>query len=591
MLGLLAPLLRLRALLSGPRVPLRAALLGVALCLPTLWGGLSLDDFLIRAKARGEQGVPASSPLDLFTFMRGDAAFTRHMVDHGFVPWFVPADLKLAFLRPLSSLTHWLDYRLWPGATWAMHAQNLAWFFASALLAATLYRRLLAPRWAAGLAAALFAIDDTHGIPIGWLANRNALLATTFALAALLAHDRWRRDGWRLGALVGPACLLLGLLSAELAIGGAGYLLAYAVVLDPAPRRERARSLAPYAVALVVWRVAYVLAGCGTHGSGAYVDPALDPLAFLAGVPANAVGLVRGLFASPPAELTPLAPSAYAPALLVFTLALLGVVAWVFAPVVRRDPATRFFLFGALLAVVPACATWPSGRTLIVASFGGAAVVARVLVALAEDDGLPASRAWRRGAAVVGWGLVVLHGVVAPVALLVVSNFPALLWWQVDRLRAQTDVGEGLERKAVIAVNAPNAFAAYLWALPCDGPRPAPAYAATLSVSVTPVGVTRPDANTLVLSPGSGFLGEKTAELFRDPAMPMRRGDAYAFDTFSVVVDEVDAAGQPRVATFRFARPLEDESFLWVAWDGERIGRWTPPAIGGSTVLASGHWP
>ena len=44
-------------------------------------------------------------------------------------------------------------------------------------------------------------LDDARGWVLGWTANRNVIVAAVFAFAALLAYDRARRGGWRLGRL------------------------------------------------------------------------------------------------------------------------------------------------------------------------------------------------------------------------------------------------------------------------------------------------------------------------------------------------------------------------------------------------------
>src|SRR6185369_5071046 len=104
------------------------------------------------------------------------------------LPWWSAPDLKLAFCRPLSALSLWLDYRLFPNSPALMHAESLLWFAALLGVVTFLYRRLLAPAWVAGLAALLYAVDPGHAVPVAWLANRNAVFATLFGVLALLAH-------------------------------------------------------------------------------------------------------------------------------------------------------------------------------------------------------------------------------------------------------------------------------------------------------------------------------------------------------------------------------------------------------------------
>ena len=90
---------------------------------------------------------------------------------------------------------------------------------------------------AAALAALLYVIDDARGMPVGFIANRNALLATVFGVLSLIAHDRWRRDGWHSVVVVVPFCLLLALLSAEAGTGAAAM-----AATARAPRRPRGNS-------------------------------------------------------------------------------------------------------------------------------------------------------------------------------------------------------------------------------------------------------------------------------------------------------------------------------------------------------------
>ena len=94
-----------------------------------------------------------------------------------------------------------------------------------------------------------------------------------------MAHDRWRRHGWRPGALLGPAAFLAALLSKELGVAIGGYLFAYALFLDRGSWRQRLASLLPYAGIVVAWRALYQLFGYGVVGSGMYLDPMAEPLA------------------------------------------------------------------------------------------------------------------------------------------------------------------------------------------------------------------------------------------------------------------------------------------------------------------------
>lgn len=224
-------------------MPWAAALVAAGLCLPALGVGLHMDDYAQRMTMLRAPRV-LTEPLAVFASLPGDPELNRRYMDLGILPWWTVPDYRLAFSRILSAVSMWIDYRLWPDSPVLMHAHSLLWLGLMVLVAALLYRRLL-DAWSAGLAALLYAFDEAHAMPTAWLANRNALIATALGLLALLAHDRWRRYGRRWGAAASAGCLALALLSGEAALGAAGYLAAYALILEDGSWSRRLGSLLP----------------------------------------------------------------------------------------------------------------------------------------------------------------------------------------------------------------------------------------------------------------------------------------------------------------------------------------------------------
>jgi hypothetical protein len=153
----------LRAVLDAIKRPLghrqfslAAALLVTALLAPTLGDGFALDDFLqhlmFRPEFRWPRGVRGD--WDIFRFLGPDRDALRYLMDLGVLPWWTAPHFRCAFFRPLASLMHAVDYRFFAGAPWFMHAESLALYFGVVLAAGRLYRRLIAPAWAAGLSGA-----------------------------------------------------------------------------------------------------------------------------------------------------------------------------------------------------------------------------------------------------------------------------------------------------------------------------------------------------------------------------------------------------------------------------------------------------
>lgn len=580
---------RLHAALVSRRLPWLAAALATLFGLPTLGQGLAVDDWLMRLKTRGYGPAHGFSPFDLFSFLHGDVAEVRHWASLGLIPWFASPALKFRFLRPLTSISHWLDYTLFDAWPWVMHAENVALFVASSALAALVYRRLLGASLAAGLATLLFVVDDAHGIALGWISNRNSMLAMFFALGAILSHDRLRRDGWRAGVVVAPLCLAAALASAELGLGAAGYLVAYALAYEDGPLRARLASLAPFALVLALWSAAYVASGCGASQSGLYADPMREPWLLASLLPERLAELLLGALGFPPADVWIILRNAARPLLAPIALSFFAGLAYVALPRLRHDRAARFFALGALLAAFPATAMIPSDRLLMLVGIGSGGLVAEVIVAvLASPAKAPRPG---RGARAFAYGLVLVHGVLAPPMLLVTSQLFGVLDRELSSWRGQVDVGPDLGHAMLVVVNAPISLVPYAWVVPHSADDVTPARGAILSISTAPVEVTRVDEHTLRVHPRDGFVAELSTHLFRSPRLASRRGDVLAFEGYSATVDEVDAEGLPTRASIRFDAPLDDASMRFITWNGERFARFTPPRVGASEVIPSRLWP
>ena len=262
-------------------------LLGVALGLPSLGLGLWSDDWgqgLFLQKILSGSG--AQRPWwELYTLAEGDS----RQVFSGVLPWWSTPNLRIAFFRPLGAATHVLDYALWPRAFWAMHLHSALWFGGCCAAAWVLLERIL-PRPVAWVAAGLFAVAYVHASPIAWIAQRNALVSTMFALLALSAGAAFLRDGrWR--ALVGAlTALTASMLGSE---GGAvaAVALGAMVLLGLGPRRRGIILGVTTLCTLAAWRLAYHALDYGAFGSGTYVDPLRDPGVFVRLAPLRALEL------------------------------------------------------------------------------------------------------------------------------------------------------------------------------------------------------------------------------------------------------------------------------------------------------------
>ncbi len=546
---------RLRSLLTGRRMPLWVALVAALLCLPSLAGGFALDDHgMIQL---WDLAPPA---WDLYDFTRfGDNA---HKQELGFLGWWASPDFAIAFLRPLASLGHALDFALWPGSAAAMHAHNILLYALLCGVVALCYRRLGGAALAAGLAALLFTVDDVHAQTAGWISGRNAILAAIPAFAALWAHHRWRGEGWRPGAWIGPALLATSLLCAEAGLSCAGYIAAHALCLDRAKGWRKLLPLLPYGAVLVVWQLLYRAGGYGAHGSGVYLDVAAQPGTFLAWTIEHAWLLALAQLTLPVTSL--LAPISWS--WLVAAL-LLGLLVLALAPLLRASALARFYAIGMMLSALPFGATVPSDRVMLPLGFGASGLIAVLVVGLRDGELRGGLLRW------TSRGLLLFAGVLSPL-LFVPELFLASAMESQVRL-----IDEALpEQGTAVMVNVPtDVLMLYPEAIRYNAGRPWPEPLYQLHAGMGGLEINRCGPTCLMIKPEHGWLKTPLDRLARPLTEPFAPGEVVTLERLAVRVTTVGPEGMPQAAAFLFHQPLEQIHF--VAWQDGRPQPWEPPPL------------
>ena len=554
---------------------------------PALLGGFLLDDHFQRLTMIGHPGIDYSG-WQLFSALSGNSELTQRFIENGFLPWWTPDTFAFAFFRPLSLLTMWLDYRLWPDSAMLMHAHSLLWFGLLVAVAAVIYRRFMGATWVAGLAALIYAIDEAHAIPAIWLANRNALLATLFGLLAILAHDRWRRGGARLGALVSPVCLALGLLSGEVAFGALAYLIAHALFLDTG--RVRRRLLALFAPALVVgaWIVYYHVNEFGVSGSALYSDPMGDPLAFAGAIAGRAPFLLMGQWSSLPAGLG-LFPSAGFGGFLWWLAAIIVIlVGVVVVPLLRRDRVARFWCFGMLVSLVPACTVAPSNRLLFFVGLGAMGLLARIVAGVIDHEMeavTPTGRGrFYRSVAKV---CLVMHLVSAPIILLAAPFLMKRMENRMSRAIQSLPADPAVKGQEFVVINTPD-FLMHVMNIrvvtALEG-GPLMRRVRALSSGPTALEMSRLDDRTLRVRAAEGLSCGPIGKLFYDPRNPTSVGDVVRLTGMTVEVTAITDDGRAQEAIYRFSVPLDDPSLRWLQWREGVYIPFNPPPAGESILV------
>jgi hypothetical protein len=581
--------------LCRPAAPLLIVAIALGLALPALFTGLSGDDFFheLVLTGRGDLAVVPKSPMAMFVWASGDPAQAHAMMEVGMTGWWTDPKLVMAYFRPISVVTHWLDYRLWPHSPELMHLHSLLWFALALLPLWSLYSRLLAPPAGAAflpaLALLLYAIDDAHGMTLAWLANRNALVAFALGLPVLVLHDRFVRDDDRRAGRAAPLVLLFALLAGEAALAVVGYLFAYALYLDPAPRSRALRRLLPYGVVVALWSLCYRALGFGARGSGLVIDPGSEPVRYLVNALERVPVLLTAQLAFPPSdsfEAYPLVAPWLPPLMTAVMLSVLLVMALALWPLLRARPVARFFALGAVLSALPVCAQFPHDRLLLFVGVGGMGLIAMLLAEWLQPSADLRSLLGRRAQRVVTYGCAVLHLGIAPLWLPLRVRAPLDGQRMIGTAERSIDDTAAVRTKTVVLMNPPvDAYAGYVPPMRAARGQNRPFAVRWLATAGSDVRLERVDAHTLRVSPEHGFLALPSERMQRNPDNRMPVGYTVRFTDLSIEVASLTADGRPAEILARFDKPLEDPHYELMEWRGKVFVPFVPPAVGQTRVL------
>ncbi|OHB65591.1 MAG: hypothetical protein A2168_05840 [Planctomycetes bacterium RBG_13_50_24] len=585
--------------------PLIIAGIAAVIMLPALNAGLIQDDLFHRIRLVEPSQLPEQLsgtgliPPDagrLSAALRDMHSFARtqqdidNLKESGLCPWWTAKNLRFANWRPLDSLTHWLDYRLFPDSPSLMHLHNIAWFTAVVFLLAILYRQLMAPVWMATLAALLYSIDDSNYFPAMWIANRNLLLALFFSIITLLLHHRWRQHNSLAAGVTAPFTLLLSLLSTEAGIATFAYLFAYALIIDRGSRIRRIVSLAPGFIVIAAWRVIYNALGYGATASGFVIDPGREPMRYARALLERAPVLLSGQWGGTPAEMLNMF-SEYAGALYLLVSALyLTLILLVFIPLLRKNRVALYWFTGMLLCILPICATSPMNRNLLFVAIGAFGVMTQFIGGLfTKEKWVPGSRFWRIPAMILCVTLIFVHTGFAIVSR---ARAPKMVSFIFDTFYStiKVDSADDLKGKTLVVVNAPHPFLFLgLPVLRDYQDKPLPARTRLLVPGYNPLKITRTGEKTLLIETRAGslltidpshrdlkpnfvYFYHELSSLFRPNDIPFKPGEKIELSDMSAEVISVDANGQPTKVRFDFNISLDDPALCWQQWNWKKSG-------------------
>ncbi len=578
-----------RRALSHPRSSLFITLLGVLLILPSIRAGLIGDDFLFRELITGQaRHAHPGTFFGLYTFADGQAEHTRHLKEIGIYQWWTADHARMTFWRPLSELSHWLDYQLWPDSPLLMHVHSLFWYALLLWLFTRCLRMLDGNSMQTSMAALLFAVSPMHLFTVIWLAARNQLIAACFILATLMTFHLWRQGK---GIAYGVASLLsmvAGLMAAEATVAVMGYLLAYVLTLEShrSPAYRRFAALLPFVIVLLGWRLIYNQLGYGSENSGGYIDPGVDPWRFTQAMLLRLPALLLAKLFGASSTVFQLLPDQSQTFYAVGALTLIALSVWVGRSYrIWADPLARFWGLGALLALIPVCAAAANDRLLLNAELGLSAVLA-MLFRAAWVHRHPLTQVWRKRvvARPVVLALMLVHLLVFPIAkasLAITTPSMLDLAAQVEPLSLPNQSQDPTSQ--VILINPPKAlFVGYYPVIRRYFGLDNAASMQALTSGDQTLHLTVLDSTHIRLR-GDRGLGESVSRDFKK--LPFKVGDSLAAGDFHVTVEAVTASGNASQVVFEFNSPLTEKPWQLFAWGDHGYAPFTLPAPGQSVTL------
>jgi hypothetical protein len=464
-----------------------------------------------------------------------------------------------------------------------------------------MYRKLMGPGWAAGLAALLFLLDGYTYFPVMFVANRGFIMSLCFGLLCFYEHHQWRSAKSRSGCVLSPLFLALSLFANEGGASTLAFILAYALVFETGSFRKRALTVLPAVLVIALWRNIYKLGGFGLSHVGLYIDPGTEPLAFAQVAIPRAMALLGGQITGvAPDLLFAIKPSLHPLVIALYTASVLAALA-VFLPWVRRDKTAAFWLAVALLAAIPAATVAPLSKNLGFVAVGVYGLIASFVAALITRPGPLPERLTCRIPAWIACGLLLLMHIPVAIAGRVLTVQTIASGSKAMSSFINVDKLSNMENKNVIVVNAPCAITlAYMPFYKAYYHQPLPRTLRTLVPGCTSFDVQRTDEQTLVIQ-------SRASDIFTcDDVGPVhiayifsacnvavgvpksKKGDRHDFDGLTMEVLEANAADVATRVAFRFDAPLDSPDFHWLWWDW-RTFSYRPfqiPAVGQSVTLS-----
>lgn len=582
---------RLERALSHPRALPAILIFTLLLALPSIAIGFYADDYMFQLFL--EKTFPNSPPwYDLYRFVPGDVAANRELIEGGAMPWWGHPELKIHLVRPLASAIMTAERWLFGSAPLGYHLFSIACYVALVAAVGRLFHKRL-PGATGALAVLIFAVNETHLLPFGWISCQHMLLGALPVVLGLHAYLRYKEEGWRPGLWLGPLGLTLGLLSGETALCGVAYWVVYHLA-GPLHDKSHGWQWWPRVAATLpvlgigAYFIFYKVVGGGSAHNGAYFEPLSNPLGFARVALERLPVLLGNAILGVPADFSNAFPTGPLVALGVLSTVGLALLYRACLPAIPEGEraALRWLVPGAILSIFPSLGGFPGARLLLVPSIGFAALFAVILRhGFRRIEGAGAGRvalSLRR----VGAGfLVLVHLILAAPQMAGGSFANAGIARKIESTARAAEIGPQARQRVFVAVASDPMVAIYPWlVIALDDPKALSCWS-VLSMTKASHRITRTGPSSFRVAPiGRPMLQSSFEALYRSLDAPLHVGYEVHQCGATVRVTAVEG-GKPSEIEVDLGAPLDDAGIVLLAWQDGQLRRVALGAVGEATEL------
>ena len=504
--------------------------------------------------------------------------------------WWKEAKLGGGFWRPVPSYVFLGFIKLFGENALPLHLLSVLLHGCIAFTIFLIVRRLTQKNLIAFLSGLFFLACEDHSMVIGWIATNTDILCVFFITLSLLCHMAWlkKRRAW---ALIGTlAALALALGCKESAAVAPLVLILLSFFMPEARDEEKALDLktirkripiffrdwpswVPALIVLFLYLGLYSTLKFGGMNNLMYIDPLASPARYLSHLVLHLPIMWLATLSLVPPSLFWFFPSTLVP-LAAAGLILFALWIWALFPLLRR-PLVLWALIVYLLALLPQMGADASERGLY---FPLAA--AGILLALSLVQIHPLARRLRPKdpraplfTRVFGWYL--LFGVLIS-GFMLSAYYPFIYVPSFAGLKREALTAKPFleERKPdhVLVLNTSSPFITFYLGGTLEYYLGHPVDVRVLSACNAVVSVEREgDASFVIRTDRKGWLSNMFAKLFRTNPK-LHEGKVYQNNLFSAtLVELIPDATDVLAIRFEIAKSLDDQSLLFLYWDGERF--------------------